>query len=277
MYCKGDFHMHTNASDGKYSPKELISLAKQKGIDILAITDHDTTDNLDDAIEAGLDLNVKVIPGIELSTLHNKESIHILGYFKDDSFKNKNFQDFLKDMKEYRIWRAKKIIDNLYMFFKIKIDYETILKNSNGVIARPHIAKAIMESGYNYTFDFIFRNILNDKSPAYVPNKKISIEEGIKFLKSVNATVVLAHPVLIKNTSLEEIIKFDFDGIEAIYPANTEKDTNRLIDMAKKHNKIITAGSDFHTGDKSDTKHGILGDIYLDDEGIQKFLNVLNN
>ncbi|WP_234121497.1 PHP domain-containing protein [Clostridium hydrogenum] len=277
MYCKGDFHMHTNASDGKYSPKELISLAKEKGIDILAITDHDTTDNLGDAIETGLDLNVKVIPGIELSTLHNKESIHILGYFKDDSFKNKNFQDFLKDMKEYRIWRAKKIIDNLYMFFKIKIDYETILKNSNGVIARPHIAKAIMESGYNYTFDFIFRNILNDKSPAYVPNKKISIDEGIKLLKSVNATVVLAHPVLIKNTSLEEIIKFDFDGIEAIYPANTEKDTNRLIDIAKKHNKIITAGSDFHTGDESDTKHGRLGDIYLDEEGIQKFLNALNS
>lgn len=277
MYCKGDFHMHTNASDGKYSPRELISLAKEKGIDILAITDHDTTDNLDDAIEAGLALNVKVIPGIELSTLHNKESIHILGYFKDDSFKNKNFQDFLKDMKEYRIWRAKKIIDNLYMFFKIKIDYETILKNSNGVIARPHIAKAIMESGYNYTFDFIFRNILNDKSPAYVPNKKISIDEGIKLLKSVNATVVLAHPVLIKNTSLEEIIKFDFDGLEAIYPANTEKDTNRLIDMAKKYNKIITAGSDFHTGDKSDTKHGILGDIYLDEEAIQKLLNILNN
>lgn len=277
MYCKGDFHMHTNASDGKYSPRELINLAKEKGIDILAITDHDTTDNLDDAIEAGLDLNVKIIPGIELSTLHNKESIHILGYFKDDSFKNKNFQDFLKDMKEYRIWRAKKIIDNLYMFFKIKIDYETILKNSNGVIARPHIAKAIMESGYNYTFDFIFRNILNDKSPAYVPNKKVSIEEGIKLLKSVNATVVLAHPVLIKNTSLEEIIKFDFDGLEAIYPANTEKDTNRLIDMAKKYNKIITAGSDFHTGDEGDTKHGRLGDIYLDEEGIQKFLNILNN
>lgn len=87
------------------------------------------------------------------------------------------------------------------MFFKIKIDYETILKNSNGVIARPHIAKAIMQSGYNYTLDFIFRNILNDKSPAYVPNKKVSVEEGIKLLKSVNATVVLAHPILIKNTS----------------------------------------------------------------------------
>lgn len=276
MYLKGDFHTHTNASDGKFSAYELLNLAKASNIDIMAITDHDTTNNLNDAIKHSKEVGIKIIPGIELSTLHNGESIHILGYFKDSSYIRKDFQDFLSEMKNYRIWRAKKMVYNLSKYFGINLNYENVAKKANGVIARPHISRAIIAAGYNYTNDYIFDNILNKESPAYVPNKKIEVDEGIKILKSVNAVVVLAHPVLIKKTSIEEMIKFDFDGIEAIYPQNSEEDTQHFINLAKENNKLITAGSDFHTDDAGDMKHGRLGNIYLDSTNIDKLLKKLS-
>ena len=209
MYNRGDFHLHTNASDGKLSPKELIYTASIRGLDIIAITDHDTTLNVEEGIREGLCENIRVVPGIELSTIHNKESIHILGYFKDDKYKNGVFQNYLKEMENYRVLRAERIVENLNTFFKIKLDYKKILDDAKGVIARPHIAKAIINAGYKYDWKYIFDNLLSNNSPAYVQTKKISTAEGIDMLKKVNALVVLAHPVLIKNSTIDEMLRFD--------------------------------------------------------------------
>lgn len=277
MYFKGDFHTHSNESDGRLSPAELIKSAKLNDIDIMALTDHDTTNGIESALSEGKKLNVRVIPGIELSTAHNNESIHILAYFKDDTYKQQSFQDFLKDMKDYRINRAEKIVSRLHTYFDIDIDYEKVLKNSKGVVARPHIANEIIAAGYPYSLEYIFKNIINPKSPAYVPNRNIETEAGIKLLKSVNALVVLAHPVLIKKNPITEMMKYDFDGIEAIYAVNTPSQTAQLIKTADNYNKFITAGSDFHSGKKEDTKHGLLGSVSLDKKGIHIFLDKLGS
>lgn len=273
MCLKGDFHLHTTASDGKLSPEELIQLAKTKDLDIIAITDHDTTASLERAAVSSLLSDIKVIPGIELSTVHNNESVHLLGYFTDDKFKNDDFQIFLHDMKDYRTNRAKKIVENLNKFFHISIDYNKVYESAKGVIARPHIAKAIIDAGYDYSWDYIFDTIISKDSPAYVPNKEISIPEGIQILRSVNAVVVLAHPVLIKKSKPEDLILLDFDGIEAIYPLNSQEDTNTLTSLAKKHDKLVTAGSDFHGGYLGDTKHGDIGSVYLEGYPLTEFLS----
>lgn len=272
MLQKGDFHLHTNASDGKSTPKELVFLAHKKDIDIIAVTDHDTTMGTEEAVAAGLLTGVKVIPGIELSTTHNGESIHILGYFRDETYKNKEFQSLLQDMIDFRVERAKKIVQNLETYFTIKVDYNKILKHAHGVVARPHIAKAIIEEGYPYSFDEIFNSFLGNSSPAYVPNKKLSVEDGIKLLKKANAFVVLAHPVLVKKSPIDELLKYDFDGIEAIYPLNTSKDTSYLKLKALEYNKVITAGSDFHGIDDTDTKHQDMGAVSLKGEDLKTFL-----
>ncbi|MFT5871759.1 MAG: putative metal-dependent phosphoesterase TrpH [Clostridium sp.] len=277
MYNRGDFHLHTNASDGKLSPKELIYTAFINGLDIIAITDHDTTLNVEEAIREGISKNIRVIPGIELSTIHNKESIHILGYFKDDNYKNGDFQNFLKDMEIYRISRAEKIVENLDTFFKIKLDYQKILDDAKGVIARPHIAKAIMNAGYKYDWKYIFDNLLSDDSPAYVQTKKISTADGINMLKKVNALVVLAHPVLIKNSSIDEMLHFNFDGIEAVYPINTKKQKAFMKGKAKEYNKLITAGSDFHGITTSDTSHGVIGSVFLSHNELAVFVKALDS
>jgi predicted metal-dependent phosphoesterase TrpH len=277
MYNKGDFHLHTNASDGKLTPKELIYTASISGLDIIAITDHDTTLNVDEGIREGLSKNIRVVPGIELSTFHNNESIHILGYFKDAQYKDVAFQDFLNDVDNYRIIRAKKIVENLDTFFKIKLNYESILDEAKGVIARPHIAKAIINAGYRYDWKYIFDNLLSNDSPAYVQTKKISTAEGIIMLKELNALVVLAHPVLIKNSSIDEMLSFDFDGVEAIYPQNTKKQKASLKAKAREYNKLITAGSDFHGITSADTSHGSIGSVSLRDKELEAFVNALES
>lgn len=277
MYNRGDFHLHTNASDGKLSPKELINAAYKNGLDIIAITDHDTTLSVEEGIREGLDKNIRVIPGIELSTIHNNESIHILGYFKDDKYKEEAFQNFLKDMDNYRIVRAKKIVENLDTFFNIKLDYEKILEDAKGVIARPHIAKAIMNAGYRYDWKYIFDNLLSNDSPAYVQTKKISTEDGISMLKKLNALVVLAHPVLIEKSSIDEMLSFDFDGIEAVYPINTKKQKAFFKAKAKEYNKFITAGSDFHGITTSDTSHGVIGSVFLSHNELAAFVNIIES
>ncbi|MFT8315821.1 MAG: PHP domain-containing protein [Clostridium sp.] len=276
MYFKGDFHSHSTESDGRLSPKELIALAKSKDIDIMAITDHDTTRGIEKALGAGDEIGLKVIPGMELSTRYNDESIHVLAYFKDNSYKNKSFQDFLKNITDYRVKRAEMITNNLKKYFNIDIDYKKVLESANGVVARPHIAKAIINAGYDYTIDYIFKNIINEDSPAYIPNKKLPLEEGIELLRSVNAVIVLAHPVLVKKTPVEDLMKYDFDGLEAIYPLNEQKDTERFLKIAKDYNKLVTAGSDFHSGEEADTKHGTLGSVYLDSDNIDKFLKTFS-
>ena len=277
MYNRGDFHLHTNASDGKLNPKELIYEAYVNGLDIIAITDHDTTLNVEEGIREGLSRNIRVIPGIELSTIHNNESIHVLGYFKDDKYKDAYFQNLLFDMANYRIIRAKKIVENLYTFFKIKLDYQQILDEAKGVIARPHIAKAIINAGYKYDWNYIFDNLISNDSPAYVQTKKISTAEGITILKNHNALVVLAHPVLIKNSTIDEMLCLDFDGIEAVYSQNTKKQKAFLKAKAKEYNLIITAGSDFHGITTSDTSHGVIGSVSLHHNELAAFVSVLDS
>ena len=178
-------------------------------------------------------------------------------------------------MDNYRILRAKKIVENLDTFFKIKLDYDKILEDAKGVIARPHIAKAIMNAGYRYDWKYIFDNLLSNDSPAYVQTKKISTAEGISMLKKLNALVVLAHPVLIKNSSIDEMLTFDFDGIEAVYPMNTKKQKIFFKAKAKEYDKFITAGSDFHGITTSDTSHGVIGSVFLSHNELTAFVNVL--
>lgn len=276
MFFKGDFHMHSTASDGKLSPSELVRHAKENGIDIIAITDHDTTSSAAEAVIEGKKEGVKVIPGIELSTIHNGESIHIIGLFKDNSYLSDEFQSKLTEMQNFRQWRGRKIVQNLHDFFDIDVDYEKIVEYADGIIARPHIAKAIIAAGYDYSWEYIFKNIIGNDSPAYVPNKKLSIEDGIRLLSGANAVTILAHPVLVKKSDVETLMAFDFDGIEAIYPLNSEEDTIKLKNLAVKYNKFISAGSDFHGLENVDTTHGKIGSVSLNGDEIEIILKKLN-
>lgn len=275
MFKKGDFHLHTTASDGKLSARDLVQRAKSVGLDIMAVTDHDTTASNIEAIEVGKELGVKVIPGIELSTTHNSESIHIIGLFPDDAYLSDSFQDKLNEMKEFRQWRGNQITENLKKYFDISIDYGHMLALADGIVARPHIAQAIIDAGYNYSWDYIFKNLIGNNSPAYVPNKSLSSEEGLAFLRTANAVTIMAHPVLVRKTPVQDLLQFDFDGLEAIYPLNKDVDEARFKRFARDYKKIISAGSDYHGIGDVDTTHGSIGDVSLDEKNINILLKKL--
>ncbi len=251
------------ASDGKLSSSELVTLASKVNLDIIAITDHDNISGNKEAIEIGRKLGVKVIPGIEMSTQYNNISVHVLAYFNSNNYDSPQLIDSLKSFQDYRTYRGKKIIENLDEIFDIKLDFEKVLKKSHGVLGRPHLASAIIDAGYNLTWNYIFDNLIGDDSPAYIPNKKITTEDAIKMLKSLGGFVVLAHPTLVKKVTIEELFKLDFDGVEAKYPLNKHGDEAKFRLLANKYNKIITAGSDYHGLHDNDGKHGYIGSCPL--------------
>ena len=271
---KADFHVHTSSSDGVLSPKEVVFKAYKNNVKYLSITDHDTVSGLDEALVESQKYDISFIPGIELSTQYNNESIHILGYFKDKSYNNQNFIQELDKIKNHRIIRAQKITKKLDDEFNIKISFEKILKESKDTIARPHIAKAIIDAGYDYSHDEIFDKFIGKGSKAYVPTLKLSTEYGINLLKKYNALVFLAHPKLIKNTPIEEFIKMSIDGIESIYYQNTTEETNYYLNIAKEYNLLNSCGSDFH-GIQNDTRHGDIGSMEISSENLSNLLEKL--
>lgn len=273
MNIRAEFHCHTTASDGRLSPSQVVTLAKEKAVELLAITDHDTTDGVAEALAKGTELGVNVIPGIELSCIHNGESVHILGYFKGDEYKNSELLTYLSSLKESRLNRATLMVENLEKYFNIKINVNRVLELGEGVVARPHLAQAIIEAGYPYEWNYIFDKFISKDSPAYIENKKISIPEGIAMLKKYNCVVILAHPKLIKKTPIKELLNYNFDGLEAIYFQNFKRETDELISLCRHKDLLMTCGSDFHGIFSGDTKHGMLGDMTITDEYFNKFLH----
>ena len=271
---KADFHVHTSSSDGLLSPKEAVFRAYKNNVKYLSITDHDTVSGLDEGFSESQKYDISFIPGIELSTQYNNESIHVLGFFKDKNYKNKDFIKELEKIKNHRIIRAEKIVQKLRDEFNIKINFDKILQESKDTIARPHIAKAIIDAGYDYSHDEIFDKFIGKDSKAYVPTLKLSTEYGINLLKEYNALVFLAHPKLIKNTPIEEFIKMNIDGIESIYYQNTREETDYYLNIAKEYDLLNSCGSDFH-GIQNDSRHGDIGSMEISSENLSKLIEKL--
>lgn len=273
---KVDFHVHTSASDGLLSPKDIVRRAKMNDVKFLAITDHDTLTGLDESIAEGIVQKIKIIPGIELSTQHNGESVHVLGFFKGDTYKNQQLIDELNKIKNHRILRAKQIIQKLEEEFQISLNFDDIAKHSKDTVARPHIARAIVDAGYDYSHDYIFDNFIGKGCKAYVPTLKLSTVDGVNLLKKYNALVFLAHPKLINNTSIDEFLKMNFDGIEAIYFQNTSQETDYYLKIVENNNLLTSCGSDFHGDIVNDTRHGDIGCMNMTDYQLKSLLTALD-
>lgn len=270
-----DFHTHSTCSDGLLTPTEMVHRAFRNDVQYFSLTDHDTVSGLYEAKKEAEKLGVKFIPGIELSTSRNKESIHILGYFTDESYMNPEFIKFLDELKNMRYYRAKAIVEKLKTECNINISFEKVVKRGQEVVARPHIAYEIMDCGYPYDMSDIFDNFIGKGCPAYVSLNRISTEEGISILKKYNALAFLAHPILIKDSSLEDFAKMDFDGIEAVYYQNTDDQEKFLVNFAKEHNLLISAGSDCHGNFTNDPRHGDIGSMNYKEEYLDSFLRAL--
>lgn len=267
---KADLHMHSIHSDGTYTVDKLVSYAKEKDLDVIALTDHDSMSGVLDAVMIGNKLGIKVIPGVELSTYRNGESVHVLGYFNNTI--PQEMVEFSIDIINKRRERMIKMAHNCAKIHGLKVDMDRLM-STKGTITRAHLVRELEICNPSYTREELSKNFLQEHCPAYIPSTKITTEEGIKFLQSLNALVVIAHPVLLKKNDVNELIELGIDGLEAIYPKNKDGDEKYYRNLCEQNNLIITAGSDFHG--LIDYSHEDLAFNVLEGEDLAKFLKKL--
>ncbi len=243
---KFDLHTHTNYSDGTFTPDKLIQLAIEKELDGIAITDHDSVDALIYIEKNDINLgNLKLIPGIEFSTIHQDEEVHILGYFID--IHNENLKNISKELISSRIKRGERMIDQLQKL-GLKINIEEVRElSSDNYIGRPHIARVLVKKGYSTSVTDAFDKYLNRHCPGYVERFKLEIPSTINLIKNAGGIPVLAHPGVLKDmTIINYCIESGIEGIECYHPKHDKTMTRKLIAIANKSSLIITGGSDFH-------------------------------
>ncbi len=253
---KADLHMHSVYSDGTNTVEELVLRAKEKQLTHIALTDHDSVAGVEEFCNLCKKNNITAIKGIELSTYHNQESVHILGYFLGEI--PEYIIEYSKDQFASRHKRAKQYCENLEKIYGLKMDYNKI-KDTKGMITRGNLSYLLMQD--NEVTEEECRKFLDKDSPAYIEAAKLCTKDGIELLKKCNSIVVLAHPTLLKKTNISEIVDLGIDGIEGYYPLNKENQHQEYIDIAKENNLMITAGSDYHG--KIDKSHKDMGTVYL--------------
>lgn len=247
-----DLHVHSTASDGSYTPSELVEYAVKKNLKAFALTDHDTCDGIDEAVSYADKINnpVMVIPGIELSAEYLGEDVHILGL--NINYKNPEFLAGLKEFQDSRNGRNSKMIQKLNengFAITEKMVHERF---GNCVITRAHYAILMIELGYVPDKDTAFSKYLGKGCPCYVPRHKITPSGAVELIKKACGHPVMAHPVLydFEENTLDNLVKdlsaAGLEGIEAIYPLNKPEDDKKFSALAKKHNLFVTGGSDFH-------------------------------
>ena len=266
---KIDLHNHSTHSDGAWEVEELIEQAKKQGVDVMALTDHDSCFGVEDAKSYGSKVGLQVIAGIEISTTHNNESVHVLGYFPNNIVPEV-INEFSLKIKKTRIDRAIKMMKNIEEMFELKVDYDTLF-NGGEIVTRGNMARNLIKSNDNVTFSNVSKYIGNE-SPAYIPASKLNTKDGIDLLHSVGAVAILAHPVLIKNSTIEELLDLGFDGLEFRYPRNKIGDEERFKKLAVDRKLFMTSGSDCH-GDKS---HANIGTSTYDLDGFRPIAEYLN-
>ena len=249
-----DLHVHSNASDGTFSPSQVVELAKNAGLDAFALTDHDTTAGVPEALEKGRDLNIEVIPGIEVSSSFDGTEIHILGLFvnSDDPV----LAAMLEKMRISRDRRNEKMLENLAADGISFTKEELCGDNPDTIITRAHIAHALVAKGICSGMDQAFKKYLQ-YGGRYCPQKEhLSPEEVVKTLISNGAFVALAHPFQYKfgDKKTEELIAHMADlgmkGLEVYHSSNNKLESRKLQEMAVRHHLLPTGGSDFHGANK---------------------------
>lgn len=244
---KADLHVHTTASDGRHSPEEIVRLAVDAGLDVIAITDHDSVDGIDPALLVSQEFpGLKVVPGVEVSTDVRRGEVHVLGYFINH--RDPEFVDRLESLRDSRRLRGRKMVDKL-AGLGVHIDWSRVQEIAGGgSIGRPHIAQAMLEGGYVLSPKEAFVKYIGREGPAYVKREKLTPEQVVELIVRAGGLPVLAHPADIEG--LEGLIgrlqKVGLAGIETYYDGYAPRVVQYLVSLASKYGLIACGGSDYH-------------------------------
>lgn len=263
-----DLHTHTTASDGMSSPAMNVKLAKEAGLAVLAITDHDTVSGVEEAMIEGTRIGIEVVPGVEISTVAGGQDIHVLGYFID--IHDPVFLGRLHELRKVRDRRNGMMIDRLRKLgmditLQEVIEMVSDIKQEEDTIGRPHIAQVLVHKGYVQSVKEAFDRFLGSSGAAYVNPPRIEPQTAITWIHEAKGTAVLAHPGLYHNDELVlQIIDEGLDGIEVYHSDHSPQDEARYKEIAEQHGLLMTAGSDFHGQREGEWFHGAIGSRRID-------------
>ena len=264
-----DLHLHSTASDGSLSPSALVWAARAGGLDVVAITDHDTCAGVDEAT-ATVPAGLKVIPGIELSTTIDGAELHILGYYIDPE--NEKLRAHAEHAISARRERVRRIIELLHKY-NINIAMEDVLaaaEGSNKILGRPHVAKAMQHKGYVQTPAEAFDRFLGDAGPCFLPTELLHPREAVAMIHGAGGVSVWAHPRPdVLEVRLPELVGWGLRGVECYRPRSSASEMDAIKLNATRHGLLVSGGSDWHG-----SWHGRLGDFHVAGTDVSAFLAV---
>jgi hypothetical protein len=251
MEGRADLHIHTTHSDGAFSARAIVGHARRAGLTTISITDHDTTGAIDEAIAAGRDCGVAVIPGVELSTSLDGQDVHILGYFIDHT--HGGIQAHLELLRKERLLRAERIVGRLNAL-NVPLPFEAVLDQAgSGSIGRPHIAHAMVELGLTQTYHEAFLKYIGAGRPAYERHATMSPREAVVLIAMAGGLSFIAHPgASVTDDMLKLLIADGVDGIETVHPCHTPERETFYAGIAAEYFLLTSGGSDFHGAKKRD-------------------------
>ncbi|MHB8339076.1 MAG: PHP domain-containing protein [Ignavibacteriaceae bacterium] len=262
---KVDLHTHTTHSDGALTPKGLIKKAKDLGIEVISITDHDNLAGFSEASEYGKEIGVEVIPGVEISTDVEDKEVHILAYFVEPF--NEELERYLLFFREERMKRAIRIIANLNSIgFDITID-DVLEIAKNSAVGRPHIAQAMLAKGLITSYYEAFNKFIGNGCPAYEKKVHLSPQSAFKIINDAGGLSFIAHPGYMQESLLKELITAGVDGIEVIHPSNSPQQVKFYRGIVNEYFLLESGGSDFHGGKREDDYN--LGKFYTNNSVVE--------
>ncbi|MBD2846170.1 PHP domain-containing protein [Paenibacillus sp. IB182496] len=260
---RADLHAHTTASDGMLAPGALVRLAAQAGLAAVAVTDHDTTAGVDEALAEGARLGVEVVPGIEISAYADDQAIHVLGYCMD--LGDADWQRRIEGLRGGRQRRNEQIVARLNAL-GIALTMEQVRRiagkagTAEETLGRPHIAAALVACGAAASVTDAFERYLGSGCAAYVAIPRLSPHEAVGWIREAGGAAVIAHPGLYRRDDLvERLLRGGAAGLEVSHPDHDGEDERRYRALAERCGAIATAGSDFHGEREGGAYHGALG------------------
>jgi len=240
-----DLHIHTTYSDGYFSPAEIIDRVSKLDLEAIAVTDHDETGGVNEAIERGREKNIEVLSGIELSVDFQGLDLHLLGYGFD--IKDADLTSYLGFFKKGRILRAKRIVEKLVKI-GIPISFDAVMEKAGpGTVGRPHIANVLLDEGYVFSFQEAFDKFLATSKLANIGKNKLSLGDALRLISSAGGICSIAHPAIqIGEVVIRELFEKGVQAIEVIHPKHNQKQTAFYSSIASNYQRLITGGSDFH-------------------------------
>ncbi|MEO8539344.1 MAG: PHP domain-containing protein [bacterium] len=270
----GDFHLHSNASDGVHSPTWVMETAARNGVKVLSLTDHDTTEGLAEAQAAADRLGLRLIPGMEISTDVGKVDAHLLAFGFDPS--SKELQDFMQTMRNGRKERLTKIV-SILRENGMQVEESRVLEIAGEAsVGRPHVARALVERGYVSNVQEAFDIWLGNGKPADVNRERLDPGESIDLVQRHGGVVFIAHAIYMGEDYAEPVAQladWGVDGIETYYKQYSPATIAYHEELAARHGLACSGGSDYHGLGNPDDRE--IGDIPFSDEHVAEFMEYI--